>query len=122
MFADAGPAMSGWPPGGVAVPPKATGICAADPRSVLSPAGRTGAVVPNQLPLKFFRFVVPGTGSAPPVCRSTTCPYQLPAIALFVNVEFSAFCGGVPVVLAARNSTPTVQLLVILFCETERFA
>ena len=28
-LADAGPAMSGWPPGGVAVPPYATGICAA---------------------------------------------------------------------------------------------
>src|SRR5436309_1731615 len=103
MFADAGPARSGWPPGGVAVPPNSTGICAAYPGSVLSAVVRAGAAVPYQLLLKFLRFVVPGSGRAPPVWRSTTWPYQLPAMALLVKVELSAFCGGTPVVLAARN-------------------
>ena len=48
----------------------------------------TGVVVPNQLPLKFLRFVVPGAGSEPPAWRSTIWPYQLPLMLLFVNVLF----------------------------------
>ena len=42
------------PPGGVAEPPKATGICPAYPGSVVLAVLITGLVVPNQLPRKFL--------------------------------------------------------------------
>src|ERR1041385_885886 len=116
MLADAGPAISGWPPGGVAVPPYATGICAAYPGSALLAVVTTGLVVPHQLLVKFLRLEYPGGGRDPPLCRSTTWPYQLAVMLLFLNLEFSASCGGefVPP-LASRNKIPAVQLLVTKF-------
>lgn len=71
MLAEAVPRMSGWPPGGVAVPPKMTGICAAYPGSVLFAADTTGLIEPHQLLLKFLT-LAPGAGSEPPVWWLTT--------------------------------------------------
>src|SRR5687767_9909252 len=118
MFADAGPAMSGCPPGGVSVPPNATGNGVGYPGSALLAVVTVGAVVPYQLPLNALT-LRPGAGSAPPDWRSTTCPYQLPLMLLLLNVEAFACCSGelVPL-LASRNRTPTVQLLVISFSTT----
>jgi hypothetical protein len=76
----------------------------------------TGVVVPNQLPRKFFRLVVFGAGSEPPVCRSTIWPYQFALMLLLVKTVCRACWGGLFVApLPSRNSTPTVQLLVMKF-------
>ena len=57
-------------------------------------------VVPNQLPLKFLRFV-PGAGSDPPDWRSTICPYQLPLMVLLLIVSSAGIFYGV--------ATPSLQ-------------
>src|SRR4051794_21097287 len=118
-FAEAGPAISGWPPGGVADPPKATGICDEYGGSVLFAVVTVGTAVPNQFPLKSLRFVVPGAGNEPPDCRSTTSPYQLPERSLLRKVELRACCKGLLVPPeASRKSTPSVQFPEMWFATT----
>src|SRR5262249_20298819 len=123
-LAEAGPAISGCPPGAAALPPNSTGICPEEPGSVLLAGVIAGEFVPNQLPLKFFTFVVPGAGQNEIALRSTIWPYQLPLRLLFENVLLSDCCTGVfdaPFV-PSRNKTPTVQLLLMSFSATVRLS
>src|SRR5437764_13594224 len=82
----------------------------------------TGAAVPNQLPLKFFRFA-PGAGRELPVWRSTIWPYQLPLMLLLLKAQLLArwFGESVPPE-PSRNSTPAVQLSTIAFSVTMRLS
>ena len=67
----------------------------------------------DQLPLKFLRLVVPGTGSEPPVWRSTIWPYQLPLRLLLLNVLLTMLASPNERSPPATSTAATLPLTVL---------